>query len=327
MKKNIKLLIVLVLALFTFTACTKVELKDGKKVIAKTEKLSITAEDLFDEMKEKYALTVILDMIDEKLLASIYTDKEAQKAYVNSNLEQMKYYYESYMQEQYSSFLEFIYQSYGFKDEKALKDYYSLAYLKDEATKDHSKTMVTDKEIKKYYDEKTIGDMKASHILIQADYAESDDEETKEKAKADALKLANELIEQLDEGAKFEDLAKKHSKDSSASKGGDLDWFSEGEMTKAFEEATVKLKTNEYTKEAVETEYGYHIILKTGQKAKAKLSEVKSSIIDKLAEEKRTDDENITAKALITLRKKYGIEIKDTALNKQYKTYVSKIQN
>lgn len=327
MKKNIKLLIVLVIALLTFTACGKVELKDGKKIIAKTEKLSITAEELFEEMKEKYALTVMLDMIDEKLLSSIYTDKDAQKTYVNTNLEQMKYYYESYMQEQFASFAEFLYQSYGFKDENALKDYYALAYLKEEATNDYSKTIISDKEIQKYYDEKTIGDMKASHILIQADYAETDDEETKEKAKQKALKLAKDLIQELDEGAKFEDLAKKHSKDSSASKGGDLGWFSEGEMTKAFEEATVKLKTNEYTKEAVETEYGYHIILKTGQKAKAKLSDVKTDIIDKLAGEKKSEDENITAKALIALRKKYGIEIKDTKLNKQYKTYISKIQN
>lgn len=327
MKNKFKLLTFLLISVLALTACTKVELKDGKEVIAKTEKETITAEALFAKMKEKYALNVMLDMIDEKLLGDIYKDKTTEKTYVNSQIEQMNYYYESYMKEQYSSFVEFINQSYGFKDEAELRKYYELAYKKEEATKEYAKSIITDKEIQKYYDEKTIGDMKASHILIQADYAENASDEEKAKSKEAAKKKAEEIIKELNEGAKFADLAKKYSKDSSASNGGDLGWFGQGKMTKPFEDAVIALETNKYTESPIETEFGYHIILKTGEKAKEKLTVLRNDIRAKLADEKKEEDKDLQAKALISLRDKYGIKINDTVLNKQYKTYVSKIKN
>lgn len=327
MKRTLKLSAVVLISVLALTACSKIELKDGKAVIAKTEKETITAEQLFEKMKEKYALNVMLDMIDEKLLSSIYKDKDAEKTYSDNQYEQMNYYYESYMKEQYSSFVDFINQSYGFKDEVELRNYFSLAYKREEATKDYAKSVITDKEIQKYYDEKTIGDMKASHILIQADYPESASDEEKTKAKEKAKKEALDVIKLLNEGAKFEDLAKKYSKDSSASKGGDLGWFGQGKMTKPFEDAVIKLATNKYTTEPVETEFGYHIIMKTGAKAKDKLSALRNDIISTLATEKQSSDKDIQAKAMISVRKKYGIKINDTMLSKQYKTYVSKIEN
>lgn len=327
MKKNFKLFAVALMATFLLTACAKVELQDGEEVMAKTEKGTITADELFTEMKEKYALNILLDMIDGNILDTIYTDKESETTFVNSQIEQTEYYYESYMSEQYSSFLDFINQSYGFKDADELRKYYALSYKKQEAAKDHSKTLVTNKEIEAYYEENTIGDMKASHILIQAEYAEADSEEDKAAATDAAFKLAQDIIVKLNEGADFGELAKEHSADSSAANGGDLDWFSQGDMTQAFEDAVIELKTNEYTKEPVETEYGYHIILKTGQKEKAKLNTVKDGIIRTLSEEKLEEDTNMQAKALISLRRKYGIEISDTALNRQYKTYVSSIES
>ena len=93
-------------------------------------------------------------------------------------------------------------------------------------------------------------------------------------------------------------------------------------MVKAFEEATIKLEVGKYTAEPVETEYGYHIILKTGQKDKKALKDVKEEIIDALVEEKMQEDDKLQVKALAALREEHGIEFQDNELKKQYKTYL-----
>ncbi|HDI51475.1 hypothetical protein DRQ15_03700 [candidate division KSB1 bacterium] len=83
--------------------------------------------------------------------------------------------------------------------------------------------------------------MRAAHILV--------------KTEAEAL----HILQQLRQGADFEELAKKYSLDPSARKGGDLGYFGKGELLKEFEEAVLKLKPGEISG-VVKTPLGYHII-------------------------------------------------------------------
>ncbi len=71
---------------------------------------------------------------------------------------------------------------------------------------------------------------------------------------------AQKIIDQLKKGAKFEDLAKKDSIDSSKDQGGDLGWFSPSNMVKPFADAVAALKKGEYTQTPVQTQYGWHVI-------------------------------------------------------------------
>jgi peptidyl-prolyl cis-trans isomerase C len=72
---------------------------------------------------------------------------------------------------------------------------------------------------------------------------------------------AQKVIQQLDGGADFAKLAKTLSGDKgSAAKGGDLDWFAPGAMVKPFGAALAGLKTNEYTKTPLQTQFGWHVI-------------------------------------------------------------------
>ena len=71
---------------------------------------------------------------------------------------------------------------------------------------------------------------------------------------------AQKVVQNLEKGAKFEDLAKSESMDPSKTNGGDLGWFTLTSMDKPFADAVVGLKPGEYTKQPVQTSYGWHVI-------------------------------------------------------------------
>lgn len=110
------------------------------------------------------------------------------------------------------------------------------------------KNPVTDAEAQAEYDKVkaeagTGTEYHARHILVEKE----DD--------------AKKLIAEIQKGAKFEDVAKKNSKDpGSAENGGDLDWAASNSYVPEFSAAMTKLKKGEMTTEPVKSQFGYHII-------------------------------------------------------------------
>jgi peptidyl-prolyl cis-trans isomerase C len=88
---------------------------------------------------------------------------------------------------------------------------------------------------------------RASHILV------------KDKA------LAQSILNRLQKGGNFSALAKEFSTCPSKSKGGDLGWFGPGKMVPPFEKAVIKLSHGRISA-IVQTQFGYHIIKRTGQR-------------------------------------------------------------
>jgi peptidyl-prolyl cis-trans isomerase C len=72
--------------------------------------------------------------------------------------------------------------------------------------------------------------------------------------------FAQGVVQSLEKGAKFEDVAKKESMDSSKDNGGDLGWFTPDRMDKPFADAVVALKPGDFTHKPVQTQYGWHVI-------------------------------------------------------------------
>jgi peptidyl-prolyl cis-trans isomerase C len=72
--------------------------------------------------------------------------------------------------------------------------------------------------------------------------------------------FAQKVVQRLEKGEKFEDIAKRESMDSSKDSGGDLGWFTPDRMVKPFADAVVALKPGEYTHKPVQTQYGWHVI-------------------------------------------------------------------
>ncbi|AKD02856.1 peptidylprolyl isomerase [Pontibacter korlensis] len=102
---------------------------------------------------------------------------------------------------------------------------------------------------------------RASHILIRP---ENDTPEAKAAAKA----KAQDVLNQIKNGADFAQLAVQHGSDGTASRGGDLGWFPEGQMVPEFEKAVFGFNGKGLLPNLVETEYGYHIVKVTEPKTK-----------------------------------------------------------
>ena len=83
----------------------------------------------------------------------------------------------------------------------------------------------------------------------------------------DTQAAAIDLIAQLDGGAEFQELAKTHSTGPSGPSGGDLGWFSPEQMVKPFSDAVAVLDDGAYTTEPVQTQFGWHVILREESRA------------------------------------------------------------
>ncbi len=315
---------VMLLSCFTLLfvcGCGKVPvLKNGEEVFVEIDGKNISANDIYDELKDTYGNSVMIELVDKVLLEKKYPDSDEITDYVDS---QISSYIQQYGEDGFKSALE---QSNMTEDD--LREQISLDYRRTLATKDYIADTITDDEINKYYEEDVRGDIKASHILIKPDSTDDATEEEKTKAEEEAKKKAEEIITKLKNGEKFEDLAKEYSEDDGTKEnGGDLGYFPKGQMVDEFEDAVVKLKVDEYTKEPVKSTYGYHIILKTGEKEKPELKSVKDEIIDSLVSKKLSDDATLQYKALYEIRKKAGLEIHDDGIKSQYEKYMDNLMN
>jgi peptidyl-prolyl cis-trans isomerase C len=111
-----------------------------------------------------------------------------------------------------------------------------------------SNNPATEDEIVEAYNAQTLLapdlQFKARHILVET--------------QATAI----ELIGQLDDGADFAKLAEENSTGPSGPSGGDLGWFSPNQMVAPFSDAVARLKNGSYTKAPVQTDFGWHVILR-----------------------------------------------------------------
>jgi peptidyl-prolyl cis-trans isomerase C len=149
------------------------------------------------------------------------------------------------------------------------------------------KIVVTDKETKAFYDNhpdlfKQPEQVRAGHILIKIEPGAD------QQKKALAMEKIKKVQKELKDGQDFAELAKKYSEDkASSAKGGDLGYFTRGEMVKPFEDAAFGLKPNEVS-DIVETQFGYHLI-KVYDKKPGKIlayGEIKDLLAQRLRQEK-----------------------------------------
>lgn len=144
-------------------------------------------------------------------------------------------------------------------------------------------------------------EVKASHVLIKVGEKATPEEKQKAKEKIDALRA------RAMSGEDFAKLAKENSEDGSASNGGDLGYFKQGDMVKPFEDAAFGLEKDQISP-VVETQFGYHVIKVADKKAAHALTyeEVSKDIEKFLMNKHKRDAVN---KNTESLRKNAKIEI------------------
>lgn len=134
----------------------------------------------------------------------------------------------------------------------------------DKDTKDYSKEVDEMLEgIKKQYAVMSGPKVKASHILIKLDDKMNDEQA---KAKIESLKKELDATAAEKKSEKFAELAKNNSACSSKDRGGDLGEFGRGRMVPEFDKAAFEMKVGEISN-PVKTQFGYHLIMKTGEVA------------------------------------------------------------
>ena len=155
------------------------------------------------------------------------------------------------------------------------------------------KVKVPEKEVKDFYKKnpnrfKKPEQVRARHILIKVDPGA---DESKKSAAREKLKEAQK---KLSKGEDFEALAKEYSEGPSGANGGDLGYFSRGQMVKPFEESAFALLPGKVS-DIVETRFGYHLIKVIDKKPASTTSyeQIKDKLQDYLKQRKVHEKVNI----------------------------------
>ena len=153
-----------------------------------------------------------------------------------------------------------------------LAKYWLNNYLKNETSEENIKIFYN--EYVKSFQEYT--EVNASHILV--------------KTKNEAISIINKLKSK----SQFSDLAKTFSIGPSGKNGGNLGWFSPGQMVKEFEKAAFLIEKGNISQKPIKTKFGFHVIkVNDIRKAKPKkLSEIKKNIIEKITKVSLSNLEN-----------------------------------
>ena len=144
------------------------------------------------------------------------------------------------------------------KEKYRIPEKIKIAYLAIDPSDFLDKVTIAEKEISDFYELnqerfKDPKQIKARHILfkLSPNASKSEDTEAKDRALS--------LLKRARGGEDFAALAKEYSQDPTASKGGDLGYFKQGQMVKPFEELAFSLKKGEIGG-PVKTQFGWHII-------------------------------------------------------------------
>ncbi len=331
MNKNFKLLGLLAIGLLVVTGCGTIPtLENGQEAVVTFKDEKISVDDLFEEVKESYALEALITMADTYIFETEFKDQiEDAVAYAESYMASML---ESYGTE--DDLLLAIQQSTNFATIEAYEDYIYLSYLQNLAIEEYAKMQITDDQIEKYYNEEAKGDVEISHILITPSVSSTATEEeiteAEEAAKAEINDIINQLKESDDAAAKFAELAKEKSDDASTKEnGGELGKINYHELSAAYDElidTAHSLSDGAFSTEIITTELGFHVIFKTKSYEKESLEDLSDEIKDVLADNLMSTDTALSFEALKYYREEYDFDIIDSDLATQYNTYLKNIQ-
>lgn len=251
--KKLLALTICFMLILTFTGCNKNEAINEEGVVATVNDTVITQEEL--DMNygfyTKMNPAVTKDDMLEKLIMDILMVEAAQKSGITVSQEQIDDEMQNFKSlnntaEDYQKFLKDNGLTEEFLITEIEKEFYINNYLTVEMDKFNNPS---DEDLQKMFDEYQMKEeVRASHILVN----------TEDEAKG--------VLDRINKGDKFEDVAKELSIDpGSGAMGGDLGYFSRIKMVKPFSDAAFKMEIGDIS-DPVQSDFGYHVIKLTDKK-------------------------------------------------------------
>lgn len=317
MKK--KILLIAMLAVMV-TGCGNIpKLKNGEEAIVELKDgTKYSVDEIWDELKDSYALSAILKKVDAKILESVYNDH---KSDVDDYISGVEVFFRSNYKNEDD--MNYTLNNYGYANLEAYLEESRISYLTSIATEEYAKSKITDKQINDYYKSDVVGDIEAVHILVKPEGTSTSENN---KAKEKAEKIIEDIKKDIKSGTNAVDAFKKYA-DNEEVKYENLGRFTKGDNVDEFDDAAYKLKKGAYTTTPVKTSYGYHIILKTNEYEKPELKDAKDDIITALANNLIKEDNTMQAQAMNKLRKDNKIKFYDDELDRAYDKYMNYLLN
>lgn len=286
------------------------KLENGQEVIVEIDDKTITADKLYNEMKENYAINYLINSIDNIILSELYPEDNEMKTTVNETADYYIATYETYYGYTVDQFL----SSNGYKNRAEFLEQLKLDYRRNLYYKKYVKELITDKEINDYYTKNVNGDIGSKYISIAIE-----EDSTKSKM------IVDTILKELNSGSTYEDIVKKYKTDI---KYEDLKYISfDTEIDESYLNVLKKLSNNSYSKVPLKSSTDYKIIFRTDQKEKEELDTIKDRIINILATKKENDDKSLYYKALYQMRIDNKVVIKDLELAAKYEEYIKEVTN
>lgn len=302
-------IVLTILVIFLTNSERKIELKYKSNTMATVNGSKITAQEVFEEMKDSYGLEYLIEEVDAAIFDNLITLTEEE---INELKEQAQEYIDSaklsgYTEEEYL-------ETYGFSSFDDFVDTLKQTRKKNKYLYNYLEERLEEGAVEQYYNENKddLETYDSEHILVKISDTVTDDE---------ALQLANEIISKLNEGKTFSEVVEEYKDRITHEELGYQGKSSS--LQQSYIDELVALKDGEYSQTPIKTTYGYHIVHKI---ATSTLEDLRESIIEELAEDTLlSDDSNLLYKAFAELRKEKNMVIKDETLNKQYDNYLERL--
>lgn len=274
------------------------QLKNGEEKVVSIDNYTITADTLYESLKNMGSVYIIINEIDAKILDNLYetTDEMIEEVTSEAN------YYLNTASNYYGYSVTAFLSSNGFTSFEDFKNNLILEYKRNLYLTDYLKKEITEEEVKNFYNNLT-GAMSGKYILI-------DDLDTTKKILADLKsgKTYSEIINAYNDKINIKAL-----------KNIEFDSNIEDEI---YEELK-NLEVNSYSNNYFNLNDKYVVVFKDDEIEKASLKDLNERIKIYLAEEKiNQDDGTIANEILNDLREKYNLHFFDTSIEKEYLNYL-----
>ena len=274
------------------------QLKNGEEKVVSIDNYTITADTLYESLKNMGSVYIIINEIDTKILDNLYetTDEMIEEVTSEAN------YYLNTASNYYGYSVTAFLSSNGFTSFEDFKNNLILEYKRNLYLTDYLKKEITEEEIKNFYNDLT-GAMSGKYILI-------DDLDTTKKILADLKsgKTYSEIINAYNDKINIKAL-----------KNIEFDSNIEDEI---YEELK-NLEVNSYSNNYFNLNDKYVVVFKDDEIEKASLKDLNERIKIYLAEEKiNQDDGTIANEILNDLREKYNLHFFDNSIEKKYLKYL-----